>query len=83
MDEIRTTFARHGLVRTTDRRVLAGVCAGLGARFGLGPWTARVLFLLVLLVIPGSQLLVYPALWILMPQEGSAPTLRASGTRPA
>jgi phage shock protein PspC (stress-responsive transcriptional regulator) len=27
------------------------------------------LFVLVLLVIPGSQLLVYPVLWILMPNE--------------
>jgi phage shock protein C len=49
--------------------VIAGVCAGLGRRFGLSPWTARILFILVLLVIPGSQLIVYPILWILMPSE--------------
>jgi phage shock protein PspC (stress-responsive transcriptional regulator) len=30
---------------------------------------ARVLFVLALLVIPGSQLLLYPLLWILMPEE--------------
>jgi phage shock protein PspC (stress-responsive transcriptional regulator) len=48
------------------------VVAGLGRRFGLGPWTARLLFVLLLLVIPGSQLLVYPILWILMPSEESA-----------
>jgi hypothetical protein len=45
------------------------VCAGLGRRFGLSPWTARILFVLVLLVIPGSQLIVYPILWVLMPSE--------------
>ncbi|MCW2616543.1 MAG: PspC domain protein [Frankiales bacterium] len=77
MDDIRATFARNGLVRTSDQRVIAGVCSGLGRRYGLRPWTARLLFLLVLLVVPGSQLLVYPVLWILMPQEG------AGTTRPA
>ena len=69
MNDIRQSFAQHGLVRSRDRRVLGGVCAGLGRRFGLGPWTARLLFLLLLFVVPGSQILVYPILWILMPSE--------------
>jgi phage shock protein C len=71
MDDIRAAFARQGLVRSTDRAILGGVCAGLGRRLGLTPWIARLLFLLVLMVIPGSQFLVYPALWILMPSEDS------------
>jgi phage shock protein C len=69
MNDIRQTFAKHGLVRSRDERVLGGVAAGLGRRFGLSPWTARLLFVLVLLVLPGSQLLIYPILWILMPAE--------------
>ena len=52
-----------------ERRILAGVCAGLGRRFGVTPWTARLLFILILMVIPGSQFLVYPILWVLMPSE--------------
>jgi phage shock protein PspC (stress-responsive transcriptional regulator) len=71
MNDIRQSFARYGLVRSRDERVLGGVAAGLGRRFGLAPWTARVLFILLLLVIPGSQLLIYPVLWILMPLEGT------------
>ncbi|HEX4470553.1 MAG TPA: PspC domain-containing protein [Nocardioides sp.] len=67
MNDIRRSFARYGLVRSRDERVLGGVCAGLGRRLGLAPWTARLLFVLLLLVIPGSQLLIYPILWILMP----------------
>jgi phage shock protein C len=67
MNDIRQSFAQHGLVRSRDRAVLGGVCAGLGRRFGLTPWTARLLFVLLLLVVPGSQLLIYPILWILMP----------------
>jgi phage shock protein PspC (stress-responsive transcriptional regulator) len=69
MNDIRQSFARYGLVRSHDRRVLGGVCAGLGRRFGLSPWTARLLFVLLLLVVPGSQILVYPILWILMPSD--------------
>ena len=46
--------------------------AGLGRRVGLDPWPARLLFVLILLILPGSQLLIYPVLWILMPNE--APT---------
>jgi phage shock protein C len=69
MNDIRQSFAQHGLVRSRDHRILGGVLAGLGSRFGLSPWTARLLFVLLLLVVPGSQLLVYPILWILMPSE--------------
>ena len=69
MSDIRESFAHQGLVRPREERVLGGVCAGLGRRFGIAPWTARILFVLLLMVIPGSQLLIYPVLWILMPSE--------------
>jgi phage shock protein PspC (stress-responsive transcriptional regulator) len=74
MDDIRSAFARQGLVRTREGRVLGGVCAGLGRRFGMSPWVARLVFVLGLLVLPGSQFLIYPVLWVLMPDEASAPT---------
>ena len=69
MDEIHQSFARQGLIRPREGRVLGGVLAGLGQRLGLEPWTARLLFVLVLMVLPGSQILIYPVLWILMPSE--------------
>lgn len=69
MNDIHQSFARQGLIRPQQDRVLAGVCAGLGRRFGVGPWVARLLFVLLLMVVPGSQILVYPILWILMPPE--------------
>ena len=69
MTDIHDGFRRQGLVRPRDGRVLGGVCAGLGRRFGIEAWAARLLFVLVLLIIPGSQLLIYPILWILMPTE--------------
>ena len=70
MDEIRRSFARAGLYRSRDDRVLAGVCTGLGRRVGIDPWPARILVLVLLVVVPGSQLLIYPVLWLLMPEEG-------------
>ena len=66
---IHRSFARQGLVRPREGRLLGGVCAGLGRRFGIAPWPARLLFVLLLMVVPGSQILVYPILWILMPSE--------------
>ena len=71
MNDIHQSFAQQSLVRPREGRVLGGVCAGLGRRFGLTPWTARLLFVLLLMVVPGSQLLIYPILWILMPAEDS------------
>jgi phage shock protein C len=69
MTDIRQSFAQQGLVRPREGRVLGGVCAGLGLRFGIAPWPTRLLFVLLLMVIPGSQLLIYPILWILMPSQ--------------
>jgi phage shock protein C len=62
-------FRERGLVRPRQGRIIAGVCAGLARRFGISPFAARLLFVLVLLILPGSQIIVYPILWILMPSE--------------
>lgn len=69
MNTVHEALHRQGLVRPREGRVLGGVCAGLGRRFGIGPWPARLLFVLILLLIPGSHFLLYPVLWILMPTE--------------
>ena len=69
MNSVHDSMSRQGLVRPREGRMLGGVCAGLARRFGLDPWITRLLFVLILLAIPGSQILVYPILWILMPSE--------------
>ncbi|MEV0730414.1 MULTISPECIES: PspC domain-containing protein [Polymorphospora] len=56
------------LVRPRDNRMLAGVCAGLARRFGMSTGLVRLLFLLSLL-LPGTQVIIYLALWIIMPNE--------------
>lgn len=60
------------LVRPRDNRVIAGVCSGLGRRFGLSANTVRVIFVLSCL-LPGPQVLAYLVLWILMPSEDRYP----------
>jgi phage shock protein PspC (stress-responsive transcriptional regulator) len=69
MKDFHDRLRRDGLSRPRDGRWLGGVCAGLGRRFGIDPGPARLLFVLGLIVLPGSQLIVYPLLWILMPSE--------------
>ena len=79
MGNVHDSMQRRGLVRPTRGRLLAGVCAGLAHRLGIEPWAARLLFL-ALLLIPGSQLILYPVLWIVMPSEGSVrPAYQTSG----
>ncbi|MEH0931016.1 PspC domain-containing protein [Micromonospora sp. CPCC 205558] len=56
------------LVRPREGRMIAGVCAGLGRRFGMSTGMVRLLFLLSLL-LPGTQVIVYLILWVLMPNE--------------
>lgn len=57
--------------RTQLRRqngMVAGVCGGMGAFFGLSPWWFRLLFLL--LMAPGGVpgILLYILLWIVVPR---------------
>ncbi|TCB99583.1 PspC domain-containing protein [Micromonospora zingiberis] len=56
------------LVRPRQGRMFAGVCAGLAQRFGMSAGLVRLLFLLSLL-LPGTQVIIYLALWIIMPNE--------------
>jgi len=56
------------LYRPREGRWIAGVCAGLGRRFGMSPLLVRFLFILSC-VLPGPQFIVYLVLWILMPEE--------------
>ncbi|MBM2621392.1 PspC domain-containing protein [Actinoplanes sp. LDG1-06] len=72
MNAVHDSMSRQGLTRPREGRLLAGVCAGLARRFGIDPWLARLLFVVILLAIPGSQILVYPILWIVMPSEKPA-----------
>jgi phage shock protein C len=56
------------LYRSRTDRKLAGVCGGLAEYFNLDATLIRVLFV-VLAVLGGSGLLLYLALWIVVPNQ--------------
>jgi phage shock protein PspC (stress-responsive transcriptional regulator) len=56
------------LARPRRGRLIAGVCAGVARRFGVSTTLVRVLFV-VSCVLPGPQVLLYVALWVIMPSE--------------
>ncbi len=59
------------LSRPAHDRMIAGVCSGIGRRFGINANVVRLIFVLSML-LPGPQILIYLAGWILMPNESSA-----------
>jgi len=58
----------HHLTRPRRGKLIAGVCAGLAQRYGVPARRVRILFVASLL-LPGPQVLLYIALWILLPKE--------------
>ena len=77
---VRAWFAARGLVRPRRGRWLAGVAAGLAGWIGMRVSVVRLFWILSLL-LPGPQIVLYVALWILMP--GEEPELDRRGASPA
>ncbi len=57
------------LRRSTSDRYLAGVAGGLGRHFDIDPTVVRVL-IAVLTLFGGAGILLYAAVWILVPEDG-------------
>ncbi|MFP9113735.1 PspC domain-containing protein [Flavobacterium sp. RHBU_3] len=53
--------------RDEEKKVIGGVCAGLGHYFRIDPLWIRIIFILTLLVFVGTTSIVYVLLWILIP----------------
>jgi phage shock protein C len=65
----RAWFAKHGLTRPREGRILAGVTTGFARRYGVNVLVARVAAVAgVLLLTP----LLYLPLWVLMPKDPAA-----------
>jgi phage shock protein C len=59
---------RRKLYRSRTNRQVAGVCGGLAEYFNLDATLIRVLFV-VLAVLGGSGIVLYLAMWIIVPRE--------------
>ena len=64
----RAWFARRGLTRPRRGKWVAGVAAGFARRYEWNPLVVR-LVVVASIILPGSQLVAYIALWILMPRD--------------
>jgi signal transduction histidine kinase len=62
--------APRPLRRDPDGRLIGGVCAGLARRLGVDPLVVRVAF--VAAATTGVGIVLYGALWLLLPAEASA-----------
>ena len=62
------------LFRPRTDRMIGGVCSGLGLYFGVDPVIVRLLFV-VLALTTGLSLVLYPILWLIMPNGASASAL--------
>jgi phage shock protein C len=62
----RAWFARKGLSRPRDGRVLAGVHAAFARRYDVNPLVARLVGIATMLVLTP---LVYIVAWVLMPKD--------------
>ena len=56
------------LYRTREGRVVAGVCAGIAAYFGIDSTLVRLLFALFT-IFGGAGVLLYLVAWIVIPEE--------------
>ncbi len=56
------------LHRSTNNKVIAGVCGGLAESIQVNPIVLRIAFLISIL-LGGAGLLIYIALWIILPQR--------------
>lgn len=68
IDGARAWFRRQGLTRPRDGKWIAGVAAAFARRYDWNPLVVR-LVVVASVVLPGSQVLAYAALWVLMPAE--------------
>jgi phage shock protein PspC (stress-responsive transcriptional regulator) len=56
------------LYRIREGRVVAGVCAGLSAYFGIDPTLVRLAFALFT-IFGGAGVLLYLVAWIVIPED--------------
>lgn len=62
----------RGRLTRSNQGYLAGVAEGLGRHYGVDPWLLRLGWIVAVLAF-GTGILLYLALWWLVPREGSVP----------
>ena len=68
-DEGWESFEKPRLRRSVDKRMIAGVCAGLAEYWGVETWVPRVVTVVGAVFMPHVVILVYLVAWILLPRS--------------
>ncbi len=68
--------------RSRVQRRIAGVCGGLADEFGVSVTILRLAFVLATLISWGLGIVVYLALWVVMPYRPGPDDLAAASARP-
>jgi phage shock protein PspC (stress-responsive transcriptional regulator) len=62
-----STPGPHRMYRDPDKRIIGGVCSGMGAYWDIEPWIIRVIFI-ALVMAGGLGILIYLILYIVLPE---------------
>lgn len=65
------------ITRSRSDRMLGGVAGGMAAYFGIDPLIVRIIFA-VLALFNGLGIILYVALWLIVPNDGSPANGRAN-----
>lgn len=62
---------RKKMTRSNDR-MIAGVCAGIADYFDCDPTPVRIAYVILTFFSLFSSLILYPILWIIMPEKSQS-----------
>ena len=62
-----STPGAHRMYRDPDKRIIGGVCAGMGAYWDIEPWIIRIIFF-ALTMAGGLGILIYLILYVVLPE---------------
>lgn len=62
-----SSSGNHRMYRDPDRRIIGGVCAGIGAYWSLDPWIVRIIFI-ALILAGGLGIIIYLILYVAIPE---------------
>ena len=62
-----STPGAHRMYRDPDKRIIGGVCSGMGAYWDIEPWVIRGIFI-ALVIAGGLGVLIYLILYVVLPE---------------
>ena len=61
--------AQKRLYRSTQNKVLAGICGGIADYFNVDPVLVRIIFVVLLIASFGTAAIAYLIAWVIIPKK--------------